>query len=251
MKEVICGVYKIENIVNGKMYIGQSRDINDRWRHHIRSLNNNTHHNCHLQKAWNKYGEESFLFSVIEYCEESTLSDREMYYILQFQTTNRKYGYNLTFGGEGGIPTDEVRTKKSKSLSGKNNPMFGKYGELNPVYGTKKTAEQIQRMMDSRWTEDKRRDNSIRVMGEGNPMFGKCGVQNPMSHAVICVETGELFESLKLAAKWCNIKNSPMIGQVCLGRRKSAGKHPITGEKLHWKYAEDITNQCEINDIIL
>lgn len=251
MKEVICGIYKIENTTNGKIYIGQSRDINDRWNYHIRSLKNNTHHNYHLQKAWNKYGEESFLFAVVERCEEFDLSNREMHYISKFKTTNRKYGYNLTFGGEGGIPTDEVRMKKSKSLSGKNNPMFGKCGELHPIYGVKKTPEQVQKMIDSRWTKEKRIENSVRITGERNPMFGKYGAQNPASRAVICIETGELFESAKLAAKWCGLKNSPMIGQVCLGNRKSAGKHPITSEKLHWKYAEYITNQYESNELIL
>jgi group I intron endonuclease len=251
MKEIICGVYKIENALNNKMYIGQSIDVHSRWGYHIRALNNGTHYNDHLQRAWNKYGQDNFVFSVIERCSELDLDNKEMYYISKFDTTNCECGYNLTFGGEGGVPTDEVRAKKSRALSGENNPMFGRIGELNPVYGTKKTAEQIQNMIDSRWTDEKRHENSCRVSGRNNPMFGKFGSLNPASRAVICIETGELFESAKLAAKWCNLKSSPMIGQVCLGYRKSAGKHPITGEKLHWKYAEYITNQCESNEFAL
>ena len=127
--------------------------------------------------------------------------------------------------------------------------MYGFYGEAHPTYGIIKTSRQIQNMIDSRWTEEKRKEHSLKVSGVNNPMFGKCGSQNHESRAVICIETGEMFESMKLAAKWCKLKNSAMIGQVCLGHKKSAGKHPITGEKLHWKYADEITNHNEINDL--
>ena len=63
-KEKICGVYKIENSVNGKYYIGSSNNIYRRWKEHIKLLNKNNHHSPHLQFAWNKYGEKilSFLY---------------------------------------------------------------------------------------------------------------------------------------------------------------------------------------------
>ena len=89
----------------------------------------------------------------------------------------------------------------------------------------------------------------MKVSGVNNPMYGKYGSQNPAARTVMCIETGEIFETIKLAAKWCNLKSYQMIGQVCLGHRKSAGRHPVTGEKLHWKYADEITNHNEINDL--
>lgn len=52
---------------------------------------------------------------------------------------------------------------------------------------------------------------------------------------VKCLNTGEIFNSMKEAAEWCNSKNS-YIGVCCNGKRKNAGKHPITGEKLKWEY---------------
>ena len=127
--------------------------------------------------------------------------------------------------------------------------MYGLYGELHPTYGIIKTPKQIQNMIDSRWTEEKKREHSLKVSGANNPMYGKYGSQNPAARTVICIETGEIFETIKFAAKWCNLKSYQMIGQVCLGHRKSAGKHPTTGEKLHWKYADEITNHNEINDL--
>lgn len=51
----IAGIYKITNLVNGKMYIGESRNCFSRWQSHKRELKKGRHSNTHLQRAWNKY----------------------------------------------------------------------------------------------------------------------------------------------------------------------------------------------------
>ena len=56
------------------------------------------------------------------------------------------------------------------------------------------------------------------------------------TRSVKCIETNKIFPSLQAAAKWCGLKDSSGISAVCNGRQKSAGKHPDTKEKLHWKY---------------
>ena len=61
-----CGLYKVTNIKNGKFYIGSSTNIEIRWKNHKAALRNNHHINKHLQSAWNKYGEEVFLFEIIK-----------------------------------------------------------------------------------------------------------------------------------------------------------------------------------------
>ena len=55
----ISGIYCIENIINNKKYIGQSKHINERWLKHISELNHGYHHNDYLQKSWNKYGKDN------------------------------------------------------------------------------------------------------------------------------------------------------------------------------------------------
>lgn len=84
------GVYAIINTVNGNRYIGSSANISQRWNEHKRMLCKNMHHSRHLQNAWNKYGADSFEFSVVEYCETYQLLDRE-----QFCIDSEKPTYNV------------------------------------------------------------------------------------------------------------------------------------------------------------
>lgn len=63
MKQI--GIYKIRNVVNGNFYVGSSNDIKHRFAAHRRMLRGSRHHCAHLQAAWNKYGEECFIFEVV------------------------------------------------------------------------------------------------------------------------------------------------------------------------------------------
>ena len=80
-KQHQSGIYAITNIINGNQYIGQSHDLLKRKRDHIRELRNNSHHNPHLQNAFNCYGETNFKFTILELCPSDELNDREQHYI--------------------------------------------------------------------------------------------------------------------------------------------------------------------------
>lgn len=97
----ICGIYAIENLVNHKIYIGQSVHIYQRWREHKCYLRNNNHRNLHLQKSWLLYGESNFEFRIIEKCLESELNLKECYYISYYGSDLPENGYNICNGGEG------------------------------------------------------------------------------------------------------------------------------------------------------
>lgn len=112
------GIYIIENIKNNKMYIGLTKKcFMERFETHILKLNCNQHANKHLQASWNKYGEENFIFDILEIVEEEELiTDREIYWINYYQSYDRDYGYNKTYGGESVVLTPEIRKKQSESL---------------------------------------------------------------------------------------------------------------------------------------
>jgi len=75
------GIYKIENLINGKIYIGKSVNLTKRKRDHFNLLKNNKHTNNFLQNSYNKYGSDNFKFSILEICEKENLLDVEFYYI--------------------------------------------------------------------------------------------------------------------------------------------------------------------------
>lgn len=77
----MIGIYRIKNLVNDKSYYGSSKNIEKRWKTHLNQLRNKKHINCILQNAWNKYGENNFIFEIVEECELEKLFDTEQKYI--------------------------------------------------------------------------------------------------------------------------------------------------------------------------
>jgi group I intron endonuclease len=122
-----CGIYCIENLVNGKKYIGKSFDDieKNRWYNHKNMLRRSVHGNKYLQNSWNKYGEENFKFWIVEEHlenDEKKLGEIERKYIKEWNTRIPN-GYNLTDGGEGisGYKhTDESREKMRISQLNRN-----------------------------------------------------------------------------------------------------------------------------------
>lgn len=95
-----CGIYKIQNIENNKIYIGQSIDIAQRWREH-RSDALINRDNSILHKAIKKYGEFNFSYEIIEECSKEELDEREIYWI-QYYNSMIPNGYNQPSGGYSG-----------------------------------------------------------------------------------------------------------------------------------------------------
>lgn len=88
-----CGIYKITNQINNKVYIGSSINLEKRWVNHKCLLKNLKHSNAKLQRAVNKYGLNNFIFEIILVCESDELLKFEQYYIDLF--TSYKLGYNI------------------------------------------------------------------------------------------------------------------------------------------------------------
>lgn len=91
----MIGIYKVTNKLNGKVYIGQSINIKQRWKQH---RTNATVRKESLYLAFQKYGLENFSFEVLETCQEKELDEKEQYYISYYNSYNN--GYNMTLGGQ-------------------------------------------------------------------------------------------------------------------------------------------------------
>lgn len=116
------GIYKITNKINGKSYIGKTVDLHKRTVTHLWRLENGTHPNPHLQRAFDKYGKNNFGFEVLERCREEDLNDKEMAYIKKYDSFGT--GYNLTAGGDGAVGRklkEETKAKISQANTGRKN----------------------------------------------------------------------------------------------------------------------------------
>ena len=97
-KEKHCGIYKITNLKNQMCYIGQSVDIAERWKQHIkRGLGAEPTTKNKLYPAMKEFGPENFSFELLEDCERAQLNEKERYWIQFFH--GQDFGYNETSGG--------------------------------------------------------------------------------------------------------------------------------------------------------
>lgn len=93
----MIGIYRISCICNNKVYIGSSVDIDQRWRDHKTALRNNRHYNKYLQRAWSKYGESNFEFSIVEeLLSDELLLEREQCWMNLSSCCDKLHGYNVS-----------------------------------------------------------------------------------------------------------------------------------------------------------
>jgi len=156
-------VYKVTNLINNKIYIGQTtQSISSRQKGHYKKIKQNS--KTYFHNAIRKYNIENFIWEIIDLaCNKEELNLKEKYYIEYFKSFNKEFGYNMTLGGEGGVPTKETREKISKAEKGQPSPNKGKpmsieqkkllslvhmgmhSGEKHPLFGTKAKKETIEK----------------------------------------------------------------------------------------------------------
>lgn len=108
-----CGVYSITHVESGKKYIGSSKEMRSRLSGHRKMLTKNDHDNRYLQFAWNKFGENSFVFEPIIVCEEKDRIFYEQLIMDKFNVTNGEFGYNLSLMAASPTHSDETKARIS------------------------------------------------------------------------------------------------------------------------------------------
>lgn len=225
-----------QNVLNGKAYIGRSNNLKHRYMEHMRLLRLGIEPCVKLRRAWEKYGEENFIYVILCYCDGSELNSMEKYYINIYDSFEN--GYNCTFGGDGILGyhhTDEAKEKIAAAGTGRKHTKEAIQKMCAAQKGRTFSDETIQKMRDA-WTPERRIELSAKVSGSNCPFYGMTGAKNIRSVAVVA-STGEQFTTMTEAAKWCGVKSGCVISSHIAGKSKTCGTHPITGERLTWRRA--------------
>lgn len=117
-----CGIYKITNVINNKVYIGQSRNYEKRRSDHLNKLSSKKHRNKHLQYSWNKYGRENFTIDLIEVCEIDVLTERENHWMNYYESFSDLKGYNKLMPSENNL--SYAHSDSSKEIISKSKTMY-------------------------------------------------------------------------------------------------------------------------------
>ena len=214
---MLKAIYKIENLINHKIYIGQTVNPYSRWHKHIsESRKENLSYRSHLYNAMKKYGIEYFHYEILEdnITDKNELSEKEKYWIQKLNTI-RPNSYNIASGGEGGNGTHAKNLQRWR----KDNPDKVKININKLLQWRKEHPKEMQLIKEKIHQWRKEHPENTKAANEAT------------KKKVRCIETGIVYESASAASKAVGGKTSAHIGQVCNGKRKTAYRY-------HWEWAE-------------
>lgn len=242
-------IYKITNSITNKLYIGSTNDFDRRKKEHLKKLRKNKHANSHLQNSFNKHSEKSFCFEIIEKSYQDKRTEREQYWIDQYDFENELYNQcpkaQSCFGRK---VSKETREKIRQAKLGKGYPRsketkekirIANTGENHWNYGGTLTKEHKQKLSKS-------------LSGSGNPMYGKPCTKERADKiansqpsrkrvAQIDVETGnviQIFRSIHKASKETGVTRAGISG-VANKASRTKGKYTYklqTAGGYKWKF---------------
>jgi group I intron endonuclease len=229
------GIYKIINVINNKFYVGSSVDLRKRKSKHFSELRHAKHNNKHLQRAWDKYGESSFIFVIIEeLTRDDDLLAAENIWLKPH--VGKNYCYNI--GRDATAPS------------------LGMCGELSPTWGRKRTPEELaaQSFKGKKHREEskekirtfligKPKSTEVRakisatLSGAGNPNFGKPRSKEfveKVSKVVTVVYKGEATEYPSISALRTALNMTPPQVNRALKSRAPISKGKFEGMRIEY-----------------
>jgi group I intron endonuclease len=226
------GIYKIINVINNKFYVGSAVDLKRRKTRHFSELRGNKHNNRHLQAAWIKYGEQAFVFVVLEeIAGDADLLAAENVWL--HAHVGKEYCYNI------GIDA----TAPMQGMSGTLSPTWGYRHTQESLAairaastGRKQDAETVQRKIAHLLGKPKsaavRAKISATLLGEGNFWYGK---ERPdhgakVSKAVVAIDpAGNITAYVSVAALLTALGLKPPTANRAFKSGKALVRGPYTG----------------------
>ena len=238
-----CGIYQIKNVIDGKTYVGYSKNIERRLKKHFSNLSKDSHDNQYLQNAWNKYGEKNFESSILEEVDSLLLKEREKEYIQNLKT---KYpnGYNLTDGGDGIVNLEESSKNKIREAQ------LGNKNRSGAIL-SQETRNKISIGNKGKTISERRkRELSDRWMGDKNPNYGKAMSEDSRKKLSQSLKgiipwnkgkrmTEEARKNMSLSAK----NRNPPSREMVLERNKKIQGKIRKGKRFVGVYFEERTNK--------
>lgn len=222
------GIYQIRNIINNKFYIGSTKNILRRKYEHIYDLRTMNHHNVRLQRAFNKYGKENFIFEIIEFIEDKDeLLKVEQYWIDKF------FGQSYFYNENPSVNLLPVLNKKSIYCIELNREFesierAGIDLNLNPpnISAALKNINRTCGTYHWIYTSDKENFSNEDLQTIIKKKNGR--LQQP----IICLDDNIVYFNYKDICDTYNIKYSITIYRCCIGRNKSSNGY-------HFMFLED------------
>ena len=254
----IIGIYKFTNKVDGLTYIGQSVDIENRKKRHLRIVKNSVipnNEDSYFHRALKKYGESGFTFSILETFSfeeiknnKDLLNNAEKRWIKKLNTIIPN-GYNSKSGGGQGVYYSNLLKQKMKTIQLKIQAKKVTHPTKSVIcvetgikYPSMKEAAKKCNILHSSTIGYCCR-GKYRTAGGFHWCFPEDYSEKLLSalieqdkknrekpaRAVMCIETGQIFRSASQAIKHNSIKYAGNIIECCKGQKQTAGGY-------HWKF---------------
>lgn len=268
-------IYKITNLINGKIYIGQAKDVDSRWYGHLWEAKKRQNNNSRLNNALLKYGFDNFKVDIIdEALTFEELNEKEIYWIAKLDSQNENIGYNIASGGQGNslpghrngrakevkcIETGQIfscikyalnwlKEEHNLNITGINISAVCKgkqqtaggyhwcYTDDINMYNKYKEFEGMPQSDNKHKFNIKDKESWMKILKEAAEK--KKGMVVIPQKDIVCIETGYVFSCIKDAADW----NGGGTFYGILKKSKSYKSEVRPCYKIknhHWCYLED------------
>jgi group I intron endonuclease len=186
---MVSGIYKFTNVVTGYVYVGQAQNLIKRHRAHVNMLRTGTHDNVHLQRSYDKHGEDNLKYEVIEHCGLDMLDEVEQKYLDWVFSTGKTYNFATS-------ATSPMLGKKRSPEAVKKTADANR-GRVRDEQQRKYMSEGAKKSIDLRMSDPEQREGILNRCKAASAK--SLELLEAQQKSVSCLDTGEVFKNAKQA----------------------------------------------------